>query len=101
MSIENATLAARVNPQLASVDALVASDAKTLFELLEAHERLAGSRQARWVPRDDPALGLVRAHLAGDRPRRTDSDSGSPRGERVDGSPAPPEHLRHVAGAHA
>ena len=50
------TLAARVNPQLASVDALVASDRKTLLELLEAHERLTGSRQARWLLRNDPTL---------------------------------------------
>jgi glutamate synthase domain-containing protein 2/glutamate synthase domain-containing protein 3 len=50
------TLAARVNPQLVSVDALVASDRKPLLELLEAHERLTGSRLARSILRNDPTL---------------------------------------------
>jgi glutamate synthase domain-containing protein 2/glutamate synthase domain-containing protein 3 len=52
------SLATRINPQQLSIDAPTAAEQKLLRELLEAHERLTGSRIARSLLRFD-------RHLAG------------------------------------
>jgi len=49
-------LAARINPQQLSVEALTASDQRVLRQLLELHEQLTGSRRARTILRRDRAF---------------------------------------------
>ena len=49
-------LAARINPQQLSVEALTASDQRVLRQLLELHEQLTGSRLARTILRRDRAF---------------------------------------------
>jgi len=49
-------LAARVNSEAVSVEALSAADQKLVRELIDAHERATGSRVARGVLRNDPHL---------------------------------------------
>jgi glutamate synthase domain-containing protein 3 len=50
------TLAARTQPQQVSVEPLSAADQQHVHALLEAHERLTGSRVARMLLRRDRGL---------------------------------------------
>jgi glutamate synthase domain-containing protein 3 len=55
------TLGDRLDPQLFAVESLDAIDRATLRDLLQTHERLTGSRQARVLLRNDSTLSsLVR-----------------------------------------
>jgi glutamate synthase domain-containing protein 3 len=50
------TLAARINADLLAVEPLGPADRQILRPLLDAHERFTGSRAARAILRNDPAL---------------------------------------------